>query len=86
MEKYAVNKWIRFTLGAIVALVGYLVTVRWTDFFDNNTAGFIIVALGALQSIIAGIAPGAGEPVKSLRGMGLKGLVFTHQTVKHDWK
>lgn len=82
MEKYAVNKWIRVVLGAAVALIGYLLGVHWTDFLDARTAGVLVVVLGALQTVIAAIAPAAGEPVQSLRGAGLKGLVFTHKTVK----
>jgi hypothetical protein len=84
MEKLAVNKWIRVALGAAVALIGYLVGVHWTDYLDQRTAGVLALVLGALQTVIAAIAPAAGDPVQSLRGTGLKGLVFTHKTVKNQ--
>jgi hypothetical protein len=84
MEKVAVNKWIRVALGAAVALIGYLIGVHWTDFLDARTAGVLALVLGALQTVIAAIAPAAGDPVQSLRGTGLKGLVFTHKTVKNQ--
>lgn len=81
MEKYATNKWIRVALGAAVAVIGYLVGVHWTDYVDPRTAGVLALILGILQTAIAAISPGAGDPVTSLRGTGLKGLVFTHKTI-----
>jgi hypothetical protein len=79
MEQLQVNKWIRLVLAAAQALLGFLATQHWASYVDAKTAGTIIIIIGAIQTVIAAIAPGPGVPVTSLRGTGLKGLVFTHK-------
>ena len=78
-DQLVVNKWIKLVLAAAQALLGFLAIHHWTSYVDAKTAGAIVMAIGALQAIIAIIGPAAGVPVVPLRGSGLKGLVFTHK-------
>jgi hypothetical protein len=59
-----VNKWLRFALSAVVALLGALIawgaSYDWTNVVDPKTAGIIVFLIGALKTAYNAFAPAAG--------------------------
>jgi hypothetical protein len=82
MEQLQVNKWIRMVLGAATMLLAWLASYNWSDLVSAQTATFIVGGIGLVQTIIAGIAPGPKTPVAPVTKGGLKGLIFSHRSVK----
>lgn len=62
---FQVNKWVRFALAAVVALLGALIgwglDYDWTKVVDPVTAGRIVCAIGVIKTLYTAFAPSSGS-------------------------
>jgi hypothetical protein len=60
-----INKWIRFALAAVVAILGGLIawgqTYDWTQIVSKETAGTIVFLIGLLKTAYTAFAPSSGK-------------------------
>lgn len=62
---FQVNKWARFALAALVAVLGALIawgqSYDWTKVVDVQTAGTIVFLIGVLKTVYTAFAPSSGS-------------------------
>jgi hypothetical protein len=78
MQQVQVNKWGRFGLTVVAALLVSLSAYPWTDLVDKKTAAVIGLAILGLKGLIDAIAPSAGVPTAPT---GSSTSIITHTAV-----
>jgi hypothetical protein len=62
---FQVNKWLRFALSALVAILGALIAwglkYDWTKIVDAQTAGTIVFLIGLVKTAYVAFAPASGS-------------------------
>jgi len=67
------NKWVMLILGGLGAVVGFLITQDWKT-IDPADAGYIVLALGVIHTVLAGLMPPNNQQVITKTS----GTFFTH--------